>query len=147
MDKTSSEIFGNFLYDESLTYDELLHTEETLTYAIEDLLKRAGAEHVDFTPMGDSLMLQCCCQGHKIYIFRKLACELAEILPPKISGRICCLSHALNTCHVYWLRKNTWQEASLAIPLTPLKGAKEWKAEENEKETEALTDEENPLPR
>ena len=113
MDKTSSEIFGNFVYDESLTYDELLHTEETLTSAIEDLLKRAGAEHVDFTPMGDSLMLQCSCQGHKIYIFRKLACELAEILPQKISGRICCLSHGLDTCHVYWLnkmpgRKSVW---------------------------------------
>ncbi|MBR3664899.1 MAG: hypothetical protein IKN64_09665 [Desulfovibrio sp.] len=130
MDKTSSEIFGNFVYDESLTYDELLHTEETLTSAIEDLLKRAGAEHVDFTPMGDSLMLQCSCQGHKIYIFRKLACELAEILPQKISGRICCLSHGLDTCHVYWLHKNAWQEVSLVIPQTPLKGAKEWRAEE-----------------
>ncbi len=134
MDQTSSEIFGHFLYDESLTYDELLHTEETLTSAIEDLLKRAGAEHVDFTPMGDSLMLQCCCQGHKVYIFRKLACELSEILPPNITGRICCLSHALETCHIYWLRKNAWQEISHPIPLTPPEGAKAWQADETKDE-------------
>lgn len=130
MDKTSSEIFGHFIYDESLSYDELLEIEETFKDNIEDLLERAEAENIDFTPMGDALMLQCNFTGHKVYIFRKIACELAENLPSKISGRLVCISHSLDTCHIYWLHQKKWEEQSISIPATPPDGIKFWKAHE-----------------
>ncbi len=40
MDKNRSEIFGQFSYDESLTYEELLDVENTLTADLEALLPR-----------------------------------------------------------------------------------------------------------
>ena len=130
MEQTSSEIFCQFIYDESFTYDELLQIEENLISSIEDLLHRSGAEHIDFTPLGDTLMLQCAYSEHKIYIFRKLACKLAELLPPKISGRVVCLSHALDACQVYWLKHNEWQEQNIPLPETPPEGLRSWKAGE-----------------
>ena len=131
MDTTSSEILGHFVYDESLTYDELLLTEEHLIKDFEDLLDIAGAEHIDFTPMGDALMLQCSFVGHKVYIFRKLTCKVAEILPQEISGRLVCLSHTLNTCHVYWLHRNEWFEQTIEIPIIPSEDLKHWRNEDS----------------
>ncbi len=126
MDKTSSEIFGHFIYDESLSYDQLLSMEENFIDAIETLLERAEIANIDFTPMGDSLMLQCKCIGHKVYLFRKLACELVEMLPPKISGRLVCISHGLNACHIYWLQPKKWDEQTIAIPNEAPDGMMNW---------------------
>lgn len=127
MEHISSEIFGHFVYDESLTYEELLHVEDNFISSIENLLLRAEAEHIDFMPLGDALMFQCDFTGHKLYIFRKLACELATLLPDKISGRMCCLSHDLEACHLYWLRPNEWQEQSIAMPQIAPQDLKTWK--------------------
>ncbi len=126
MDKTSSEIFCHFVYDESLTYDELLKLEDRFIQEIGDLLERAEAENIDFTPLGDSLMVQCCFNGHKVYIFRKIACDLAESLPHTISGKLVCLSHSLDACHIYWLHSKKWEEQTLPIPLLPPEGIKMW---------------------
>ncbi|MBQ7456759.1 MAG: hypothetical protein IJS54_04060 [Desulfovibrio sp.] len=128
MDKTSSEIFGHFIYDESLTYDQLLSVEDAFIEAVDAILERADAENIDFTPMGDSLMLQCNCIGHKLYIFRKIACDLAEMLPQTISGRLVCLSHSLTICHIYWLHPKKWEEQSFLIPKVPPEGLKAWHA-------------------
>jgi hypothetical protein len=51
MDKNRSELFAHFSYDDSLTYEALLEAEEELTREVELLLQRAGAAHLDFTPM------------------------------------------------------------------------------------------------
>lgn len=126
MDKTSCEIFGHFIYDDSLTYDELLSLEEQFMGEIEDLLERAEAVNIDFTPLGDSLMVQCSFNGHKVYIFRKIACDLAESLPGTISGKLVCITHSLDACHIYWLHSKKWEEQTLSIPVAPPEGLKKW---------------------
>jgi hypothetical protein len=126
MDKTSSEIFGHFIYDESLTYDELLKLEDFFRNEIQDLLERAEAQNIDFTPLGDSLMVQCSFDGHKVYIFRKIACDLAENLPGTISGKLVCISHSLDACHIYWLHSKKWEEQTFPIPHAAPEGLKMW---------------------
>ncbi|MBO5491309.1 MAG: hypothetical protein J5960_07820, partial [Desulfovibrio sp.] len=68
MDKNRSELFGHFSYADSLTYEALLAAEETLIGEMESLLQRAGAEHLDFTPLGDALMLECVFEEHRLYV-------------------------------------------------------------------------------
>ena len=95
MDKNRSEVFGQFSYDESLTYEELLDVESTLIADLEALLMRAGATHLDFTPLGDALMCQCAFEAHKLYVYRKIAQEAAALLPRGVTGRLLCLDKSL----------------------------------------------------
>ncbi len=129
-DTTSSELLGHFIYDDTLTYDELLQIEEQLIKDFEYILTAAGAVHIDFTPLGDAIMFQCQCIGHKIYIFRKLACEFSKIIPDKVKGRIFCISHSLHSCHLYWIRPNKWHEQGVSIPQKAPDGLKYWQRNE-----------------
>ena len=107
MDKNRSEVFGQFSYDESLTYEELLDVESTLIADLEALLLRAGATHLDFTPLGDALMCQCAFEAHKLYVYRKIAQEAAALLPRGVTGRLLCLDKSLAALHVYWIARGS----------------------------------------
>ena len=135
MDTTSTELFGHLIYAETLTYDELLDAEEYLIQDIELLLERAGAEHIDFFPLGDALTFQCEFAKYRRYIFRKIACDIVEILPAGITGRIFCLSHALEISTLYWVRPKEWQEANITIPEFPPDGLKIWRSKDLPEET------------
>ena len=91
MDKNRSELFAHFSYDDSLTYEALIEVEEDLTRDVELLLQRAGAAHLDFTPLGDALMFQCVFEAHRPYVYRKIALEIAALLPQGVRGRLLCL--------------------------------------------------------
>ncbi len=88
MDKNRSELFAHFSYDDSLTYEALLEVEEELTREVEQLLQRAGAAHLDFTPLGDALMFQCVFEANRLYVYRKIALEIAALLPQGVRGRL-----------------------------------------------------------
>lgn len=130
METKSAELFGHLLYAESLTYDELLDAEERIIQDIEFLLERAGAEHIDFFPLGDALTFQCAFAKYKQYVFRKIACDLVEILPKGISGRIYGLAHTLENAVLYWVQPNIWQEASITFPVEAPKYVKVWHSED-----------------
>ncbi|MCR5563140.1 MAG: hypothetical protein K6F46_07200 [Desulfovibrio sp.] len=116
MKNDRTEIFGAFEYDESMTYEELLSVEDRFIEDLGRLLQDACTEHVEFSPLGDALMFQCAFAGHKLYIFRKLAQEVAAVLPSGISGRIVCLAHNLVDQRIFWLTRGEWREESRAIP-------------------------------
>ena len=84
MDKNRSELFAHFSYDDSLTYEALLEVEENLTRDVEQLLQRAGAAHLDFTPLGDALMFQCVFEAHRLYVYRNPAALPRSFLVPSI---------------------------------------------------------------
>ncbi|MGE9986551.1 hypothetical protein [Desulfovibrio sp. SGI.169] len=128
MDKNRSEIFGQFNYDESLTYEELLDAENTLTAGLAALLQRAGAAHLDFTPLGDALMCQCVFEAYKLYVFRKIAQEAAALLPRGVTGRLLCVDKSLAALHVYWIQPGQWQEEERPVPVAPPQGLKTWRA-------------------
>ena len=126
MDKNRSELFAHFSYDDSLTYEALLEVEEELTRDVELLLQRAGAAHLDFTPLGDALMFQCVFESHKLYVYRKIALEIAASLPQGVHGRLLCLDKNFDSMHVFWLRKGEWQEEERPVPLDPPGHLKTW---------------------
>ncbi|MBQ7738107.1 MAG: hypothetical protein IJT59_00410 [Desulfovibrionaceae bacterium] len=128
MESMITELFGHLVYADSLTYDELLDTEEQLIEDLERILEQAEAEHMEFNPLGDALMFQCEFTHHKLYIFRKLACDLVQILPQGIDGRMFFLSHDLAGSTLYWVKPHEWQEENLALPLTAPSTAKSWSA-------------------
>ncbi|WP_165176162.1 hypothetical protein [Desulfovibrio sp. ZJ369] len=119
MDKNHSELFGRLSYDESLSYEQLLDTEAGLTTALEELLLRAGAAHLDFTPLGDALLFQCAFEAHKLYVYRKIAQETAKILPQGVTGRLLCLDKSLDALHIYWMQTGQWQEEARPVPENP----------------------------
>ena len=117
MDKNRSELFGQFSYDDSLTYEDLLVLEKSLMAEIREILLQAGGVHLDFTPMGDALMCQCAFESHQLTIYREIAEETARHLPDGVKGRLLCLDKDLAVQHFYWLTRGQWQEEERALPL------------------------------
>lgn len=126
MDKNTSEVFGHFDYDESLTYEELLAVEESLMGEIERLLQQAGAVHIDFTPLGDTLRFQCAFEEHKLYIYRRIVHLIAELLPKGITGRLLCINKTLAGEHIFWFAQGQWQEEERLLPRFAPEGLKVW---------------------
>lgn len=118
MDKYSTEIFGEFTYAESVTYEDLLAYEKTLQENVELIYLDGGAEHLDFTPLGDMLMFQCAFETKNLEILRDIAEELAQILPEGVKGRVLCLEKDLTMYHLFWLRPGIWQEKKYKLPDT-----------------------------
>ncbi|MDR1777480.1 MAG: hypothetical protein LBR31_06605 [Desulfovibrio sp.] len=124
MDRNISEVFGQFVYDEALTYEELLAAEQALISDLENLMIRAGARHPDFTPTGDMLLCQCAFESHKLYMYRKFAHEIAGLLPAGVNGRLLCLEKNFNSLHVYWIQPGQWEEEERPIPFKAPPGLK-----------------------
>jgi len=116
VDKNQTEIFGEFTYPESMTYEELLDTEEFLKVQLDSLFLDAGAEHLDFTPLGDILMLQCAFECRNLEILRDIVQEVASLLPEDMCGRILCLEKNLVSYHLFWIKRGEWQEGEYNLP-------------------------------
>lgn len=116
MSKYQCEMFGQLNYGDVLTYEELQDVEALLIPRLDALLQQAGAAHVDFTPTGDVLLVQCVFEAYKIYIFRKLAQELAGLLPEAVRGNLFFLQKDLFVQHAYWLSAGCWQEEERRLP-------------------------------
>lgn len=115
MDKNQTEIFGEFTYPESMTYFDLLETEEFLKEQLDSLFIDAGAAHLDFTPHGDIIMLQCAFEFRNLEILRDIAQQVAELLPKGMHGRILCLEKNLSSYHLFWIERGQWQEAECKL--------------------------------
>lgn len=116
MDKTLTEVFGEFTYSQSLSYHDLLSKEQQLLEDLDHIFLDAGAEYLDFTPLGDILKAQCGFETHDLDLFRKIADKIAEALPERVRGRLFCLEKNLASCHVFWLKRGQWQEYDQRIP-------------------------------
>lgn len=116
LDKNQSEIFGEFTYAESMSYEDLLACEADLLEQLGSILQEAGAEHLDFTPLGDILMLQCAFEIKNLEIMRDVTREIAAILQKGITGRLLCLETNLVSCHIFWISQGKWQEKEYILP-------------------------------
>ena len=52
-------MFGHIVYDDKLTYQELLDTEARVTALMQNALEECGAQHIDFAPEADALLMEC----------------------------------------------------------------------------------------
>lgn len=119
MDKYRSEVFSEFTYSQSLTYEELLSFENDLLSNLEEIFRDAGAEHLDFTPQGDILMAQCVFTVQNLEILRDVAQEIAEILPQGVKGRLLCLEKDLSSYQSFWFKRGEWREKEYILPPDP----------------------------
>lgn len=116
MGRYQCEMFGRFIYGDILTYEELQDVEALFVPRLDELLQQAGAAHVDFTPTGDILLVQCVFEAQKSYIFRKLAQELSALLPEAVRGNLLFLKKDLSVQHLYWLEAGCWREEERPLP-------------------------------
>lgn len=119
MDKTLTEVFGEFTYSQKLTYEDLIDYERELLEDLDRIFLDSGAVYLDFTPLGDILRLQCSFESHDLELFARVATKVAAILPPRVRGRLLCLEKNLDSWHVFWLRRGEWREADYVISKTP----------------------------
>lgn len=118
MDKYRSEMFGEFTYSQSLTYEELIAGESELIENLEAVFKDSGGEHIDFTPLGDLLMTQCAFEVQNLEIFRDIAQEIAYFIPKEITARLMCLQKNLKSYHLFWVKSGEWQEKEYKLQVS-----------------------------
>lgn len=116
MNKYLAEIFAEFTYAESMTYEDLLYNENLLMENLESIFKEGGTEHLDFTPLGDMLMAQCAMEIPNREILLDMAQEIAFILPKNIMGRMLCLHKNLKSYDLFWLSRGKWSEKEFNLP-------------------------------
>lgn len=116
MDKYNTEIFGKFTYPESMTYEDLLSYEKMLLENIDNIMLDGGAEHLDFTPLGDILMFQCAFVTQNLEILRDIADEIASLLPKGVKCKLLCLEKNLSSYHLFWIKRGEWQEHEYLLP-------------------------------
>lgn len=100
-----------------MTYEELISCEEMLITELENIFSDGGAEHLDFTPLGDILMTQCELEFQNPEILRDIAQEIADLLPGGVRGRLFCLQRNLSSYRMFWIGKGEWQEEEHVLPL------------------------------
>lgn len=110
------EMFAHFEYGEQLTYQELLDREDLLTRDTQSLWEQFQAAHINYTPMGDALMVQCVFRRYDPQLFHDICDTLHPLLCQNVTGRLLFVDKCLNSLHVYSLTEQGWSEAPLRIP-------------------------------
>jgi hypothetical protein len=110
------ELFGHFAYSEDLSYHDLLEREAGLLEALEQTLRGHEAAHIDFTPAGDVLRMQCMFAKPDKALFHALCEEIAPLLAKDIEGRLLFVDKDLVRVNFYCLADSTWKEAVLSFP-------------------------------
>lgn len=116
MNKFQSEMFGHFIYDESLTYEELLEMEVQLIADVQQVLEERNAEHLDFTPLGDELMVQCVFDIYEAAQYREICTELYPRLHPSVGARMLFVDKHLDTLLIFHLSSRGCRETPLTLP-------------------------------
>lgn len=116
MSKFQCEMFGHILYDPELTYNDVLVREAALIDGMQAVLDEAEAYHIDFTPMGDGLRVQCVFHEHTETLFHNLCQKLVPLLDANVHGKLLFVDKGLDFLHIYLLGQGRFAESTLAIP-------------------------------
>jgi len=109
-------MFGQILYDDNLTYQELLATEQNVKLVVQDTLQKFGAQHFDFTPQADSLLLECLLPVMERQVSRSICDAINRQLGPQVLARFEFVDRQMNNTVFYFLGRGKWQEQVLNIP-------------------------------
>lgn len=116
MAKFDCELFGHFVYGPELSYNDLLAREAELVDAIHGALDASGGEHIDFTPTGDALRVQCVFAHHEETVFHAACAAVAPLLRSDVEGRMLFVDKGLDLLHLYQLAGGRWRESGLRLP-------------------------------
>lgn len=118
MNKFHCEMFGHFIYDESLTYEELQDMEVRLIGDVQITLEQRSAEHLDFTPLGDELMVQCAFEDYDTELFREICEALYPALHPAVEARMLFVDKHMSSMLIFYLNHQECKENLLTLPKT-----------------------------
>jgi hypothetical protein len=111
------EMFGNLIYGEALTYEELIEHEQSLRGALSAYLRDSGASHIDFQPLGDALSMQCIfAADQRAEDFETVADAVARLSGQHMEGRLIFLCRDLNTLYCFFFVNESCQGGRLTLP-------------------------------
>lgn len=116
MTRHRSEMFAHFLYDQALTYTELLDREAELMASMQHVFDKTGAAHVEFTPTGDALGVRCSFRAQDESLFHSVCDAVTPLLRHDVQGRLLFVDTSLDIIHLYLLAEGTWKEGALQLP-------------------------------
>ncbi len=109
-------MFGQVVYDDKLTYQELLDTEARVTALIQNALEECGAQHIDFTSEADALLLECLFPDMDHAAHRALCNAIIRQLGPGVLARFLFVDRRMDDVVFYFLGRGKWQEQTFIVP-------------------------------
>jgi hypothetical protein len=116
MAQFSYEMFGNMVYDEALTYEELIEREPMLMAELTDSLRDFGASHIDFRQLGDALYMQCAFTEQEESNFQHIADTVAKLAGQHMEGRLLFLCRDLDSMDCFFFVNEVCQGGRLTLP-------------------------------
>ena len=121
MAKYRYEMFGNIIYDQALTYEELIGREQTLMSEFTAYLQQSGASHIDFQPLGDALYVQCVFAEQDARNFEDVAETVARLSGQHLEGRLVFFGRDLGRIYCFFFADESCLGGRLSLP-TPRQG-------------------------
>lgn len=121
MAKYRYEMFGNLVYGEALTYEELIGREQSLLVELTSCLQNNGASHIDFQPLGDALYMQCLFAEQDARNFEVVADKVARLSGQHLEGRLVFFGRDLGRIYCFFFADESCQGGRLNLP-TPRRG-------------------------
>lgn len=119
-----TELFAHFVYSQKLSYEELLVKEEFFQEALTQILTDAEAQFINFTPLGDTLRVQCVLEAHGESLFQEICEAIAALMDETLEGRLLFVEKELDILAIYCLAQKKWQESIIQVPVAGPIGAK-----------------------
>ena len=109
-------MFGQVLYEDGLSYQEILDAEERIRTLLQEVLSLCGATHVDFDSQADATLVECVFPQTDREFARDFCETIARRLGPGILARFLFLDRELTSLLGYFLGRGKWQEQVFTIP-------------------------------
>lgn len=109
-------MFGHILYDDKLTFQELLDTETRVMAVMQAALEECGAQHITFTGQADSLMMECVFPQVDRDNNHILCDAVIRHLGPGVLARFMFADRQMDSVAFYFLGRGKWQEQVLSVP-------------------------------
>ena len=116
MAKYRYEMFGNMVYGEALTYEELIDREQALMVAMTAYLQSLGASHIDFQQLGDALYVQCLFAEQDARNFEEVGDAIATLAGQDIEGRLVFFGRDLGRVYCFFFADEECQGGRLNLP-------------------------------
>lgn len=136
-------MFGHVVYDDKLTYQELLDTETRVTAVMHKALEECGAQHIDFTPQADAMLMECLFSDMDRDQERALCASVIRQLGPGVLARFLFVDRRMDSVVFYFLGRGKWQEQALSVP-APREALAGWVVRQERKPVRARRAPENP---
>lgn len=109
-------MFGQILYDDNLTFQELLETEERIKDLMQAALCEYGAQHFDFTAQADSLLMECVFPEMNRENNHEICDSIIRHLGPNVLARFMFMDRYMDSVAFYFMGRGKWHEQALNVP-------------------------------